>query len=370
MPLPSSAARQIARRASVPSQEITSSGSRAPGDKTPGRLGPGESVESEITGSEAHAYEIVLQNKQFLQVVVEQRRANVAIAVFDPGGKMIRAVDRSRAPVAEFVFLVAEEAGGYRLEVKLSKNESAAGKYELRTKEQPEPRQEDISRAAGEKVLDEAYRLSSEGTAATKRKALEKFNEALPLMRAVGCRELEACAIYGIAQIYITSGEEQKALEYFTQLLPIQRELGDRTGEGSTLTDIGTAHFSLGEARKALEYHNQALPVFRELGDRGLQIAALGNIGSIHDFLGDRQKALGCYKECLRLVESLPDLPVNKRIVVALLNNAGRLSNSLGEEQTALDYYNRALTLSRAIPYPKGRRPDTQLHAFFLQFSG
>ena len=44
-------------------------------------------------------------------------------------------------------------------------------------------------------------------------KALEKYNEALPLKRAVGDRKGEAKTLYNIGSVYDSLGEKQKALE-------------------------------------------------------------------------------------------------------------------------------------------------------------
>src|SRR5262245_55187888 len=82
MPVTDAAAKVIARKVCVPSQQTARSSEIAAGDKVARRLEPGQPVEREITGREVHAYEIVL-DRQFLEVVVDQRTANLAIAVFD-----------------------------------------------------------------------------------------------------------------------------------------------------------------------------------------------------------------------------------------------------------------------------------------------
>ena len=54
-----------------------------------------------------------------------------------------------------------------------------------------------------------------------------------------------------------------KAMEKFNEALPIRRALGDRSGEAATLHNIGLVYDSLGETQKAVEKHNEALPLFR-----------------------------------------------------------------------------------------------------------
>ena len=69
--------------------------------------------------------------------------------------------------------------------------------------------------------------------------------------------------------VYAALGEKQKALEYYNQALPLVRAVGDRAGEAETLEQHrvrSTTH--LGEKQKALDYYNQALPLLRAVGDR------------------------------------------------------------------------------------------------------
>ncbi|MGB9103844.1 MAG: tetratricopeptide repeat protein, partial [Terriglobales bacterium] len=71
-----------------------------------------------------------------------------------------------------------------------------------------------------------------------------------------------------IGLVYSSLGQHQKALEYFQQALPIERAVSDRGGEAMALNNIGAVYWWLGERQKALEYYQQALPVERALGDR------------------------------------------------------------------------------------------------------
>ena len=76
-----------------------------------------------------------------------------------------------------------------------------------------------------------------------------------------GNRSLEATTLHNIGWAYDSLGEKQKALDYYNQALPIARAVGDRSLEATTLRNIGWAYDSLGEKQKALDYYNQALPM-------------------------------------------------------------------------------------------------------------
>jgi CHAT domain-containing protein len=178
-----------------------------------------------------------------------------------------------------------------------------------------------------------------------KQKALEYYNQSLPIWRAVRDRSGEATTLNNTGRVYDTLGENQKALEYFNQALPIYRSIGDRSGEATTLNNIGLVYNSLGEKQKALKYFNQALPIFRAVGDRSSEARALNNIGLSHSGLGERQKALEYYNQALPIWRAVGD----RSGEAIALNNIGGVYTRLDEKQKALEYYNQSLPILRAV---------------------
>ena len=124
-------------------------------------------------------------------------------------------------------------------------------------------------------------------------------------------------------------GVGRRALDYYEQALPIRREVGDRAGEATTLNNIGAVYDGLGRpaagagvlpagaadppggrrpgrrgrhaeqhrracttgwgtGQAALDYYEQALPIRREVGDRAGEATTLNNIGAVYDGLGER----------------------------------------------------------------------------------
>src|SRR5262245_5711607 len=176
-------------------------------------------------------------------------------------------------------------------------------------------------------------------------KALETYNEALPLSRALGDRRGEALILNNIGLAYDLLGEKQKALEKFNEALPLRRAVGDRRGEAYTLNNIGLVYGSLGEAQKALEKFNEALLLRRAVGDRSGEASTLKGIGEVYRSLGEMQKALEKYNEALPLSRAVG----NRRVEAVILNNIGIVYDSLGEMQKALEKYNEAMLISRAV---------------------
>ncbi|HEV8486799.1 MAG TPA: tetratricopeptide repeat protein [Blastocatellia bacterium] len=310
------------------------------------RLEPGPPVERELGGGGTHLYELTLASGQYLRLVVDQRGIDVVVAVFDPGGKQLIEVDSpngSRGP--EAVVLVAKEEGTYRLEVRSLDKAAVAGRYAVWIEELRAARSEDTSRINGERALSEAERLRRERTASSRKKSIEKYQEALPLIRASGSRDREAFTLLGLAAAYSSLGERQTALDHLIQALTIMKELGDRGGEATVLNNMGAIYNLIGEKQKALDHLNQALTIVRERGDRGGEAATLNNMGGIYNTTGEKQKALDCYSQALAIVRSL-----GRRAEEGItLNNIGLVHDSTGEKRKALEYYFQALEIKREV---------------------
>jgi len=175
-------------------------------------------------------------------------------------------------------------------------------------------------------------------------RALEYFKQALPIRRAVDDRRGEATTLNNIGRVYIRLGDLSRALEYYEQALPLLHATGDRAGEATTLNNIGRVYASLGEHDRALEYFEQALPLRRAVGDRVGEATSLNNVGGVYASLGEHGRALEYYGQALLLMRAVGD-PVGEAVT---LNNIGAVYDGLGEHDRALEYYAQALPLRRA----------------------
>ncbi|MEK6324979.1 MAG: tetratricopeptide repeat protein [Acidobacteriota bacterium] len=259
----------------------------------------------------------------------------------------------------------------------------------VRTPLQQDPSQ-NTTKAAAENAFKQGQELRGQGSPASLRKAIEKYEEAVLLFRSIGDRRHESAALYNVGLAYSALGEQQKAIESYNQALTIVKAMGDRDNEATTLHNIGLVYDSLGEKQKALDYYNQALRIRRALGDRRGGAMTLNTIGSLYNSLGERQKALDYYNQALLIARALEDrigeatiltnigpvysafgekqkalefynqaLPIlraagNRRSEAETLNNIGGLYDSLGEKQKALDYYNQALVIARTVGDRRG----------------
>ncbi|MEG4005183.1 CHAT domain-containing protein [Microcoleus sp. Pol11C1] len=138
-----------------------------------------------------------------------------------------------------------------------------------------------------------------------KQKALEYFNQALPLFRAMGDRAKEATTLTNIGLVYSDLGEKQTALDYYKQALDLRQKAGDRRGEALTLNNTGTTYSELGKQQEAEEYFNQALPLFRAVGDRPGEALTLYNMANIKGDRGNLIAALTDIETSIKIIENL-----------------------------------------------------------------
>jgi erythromycin esterase len=99
-------------------------------------LEPGTPLEREMGAGDVHAYQVILDQRQFLRAIVDQRGIDVVVTVIGPNGEKIAEVDATGTDESETVEVVATASGPYRLEIRPWEEEGAAppeaGRYEVR----------------------------------------------------------------------------------------------------------------------------------------------------------------------------------------------------------------------------------------------
>jgi CHAT domain-containing protein/tetratricopeptide (TPR) repeat protein len=313
--------------------------------QTAGKLPTLTDVERELKGGETHSFRITLTSGQFLHALVEQKDIDVMTAVFAPDGKQLT---ESNSPNDRWgnepVLLVASIPGEYRVDVRSPNNKAPAGRYQIKIIASREATPIDKGHAVAQTLFDEARKLRNQQTAASRRTAIEKCEQALPLFEAAGDTYRRALTLMAIGIAYYPLTEYRKALAYFNQTLTLAVSLGDKRLEAGTETFVGGMLDFIGDVGKALEHYHRALKLAREGGWRLAEANALGNMGKIYNDAADWEKALEFYGQALPILASLG----NKEGEANTLNNIGIAYSELGEYLKALDYLKRSLPLHRA----------------------
>ena len=309
-------------------------------------LTPEQSVAREMRGGEQHTYQVKLNAGQYARVVLEQKGIDVVLALSGADGKPILEVDNNLSGTRglEVISVVAEVSGAYVFSVRSLAKDASAGRYEIRIEDLRTATGADHTRVAAERSYVAAAQLQLERTRESRRKAIERYGEALRLMREAGDRRGEAMTLTNIGTIYHFLSEPQKAIEPLHQALPIWRAIGDRHLEAVTLSFNGRVYYALGEPLKALEFYQLALAVMHAVGDQSAEAVALIQIGGVYKLFGEPQKALDHFAQALPLTRAVGD----RRNEAALLNNMGTVYNLLNERHKALLYFQQVLPLARA----------------------
>ena len=313
----------------------------------------GQPVAREMRGGEEHTYQVALNAGQYARVVVEQKGIDLVLSLFGPDGKPLLEVDNNLSGTSglEVVSLAAEVSGSYRFNVRALEKGASPGRYEVRIEDLRIATETDRTRMAAERSYFAAAQLQAERTGESRRKAIERYGEALRLMRNAGDRRGEAMTLTNIGSIYTILGEPQKALQHLDHALAVWHEVGDRHLEALTLSMNAGVYYALGESFKALEYYGLALPVMRAAGDQKGEARTFAQIGTVYRLLSEPQKALDHFAQSLPLYRAVGD----RRNEATVLNNMGTVYNLVNDRPKALHYFDQALAIARAA---KDRRVE------------
>ncbi len=183
------------------------------------------------------------------------------------------------------------------------------------------------------------------------RAALNSWEQALQIYRALKNRYGEGNALGNLGIAYRSLDDYAKAIEYGQQQLAIAREIKNRLGEGRTLGYLGVAYHSLGNSAKAIEYGQQQLAIAREIQDRREEGEALSNLGNFYHRLGNSARAIEYGQQSLAIAREIK----NRRVEGLAVGILGLAYHTLGDYAKAIDYGQQHLAIAREI---KNRRVE------------
>jgi CHAT domain-containing protein len=350
---------------------------------TPRPLTMGAPVSREISVGQTHPYTINVAAGTYLRFLITPQDIKIDSSLF--AGESAKEVGVAHYPSGRglrFVSLVAETAGDYRLEIRLSEKEAKAGRYEVKVEELRPATEQDGIRCAAEKAEFEGlvttfetieairlgisrheealqlwrklgdekgelrmlvYLTTQSKFIGERQKSLEYLQPAIELARKLGDHYQGANMMMAFGEIRYSLGETQKALDAFHQARQIYKSLGKKYGESLAVYDIGVVLLNLGELTNGLSYLNEALPAFETYGDVFKQCLTLHAIGRGHALLGDRQKALGFYNRAVAAARTTQTATVE----AFSLSNLATAYYESGDKQKAFDYFEQSLKLCK-----------------------
>ena len=239
------------------------------------------------------------------------------------------------------------------------------------------------------RLMSEGLQLATEGSPASLRKAIDKFELARGPLKSLNVPAGEGVILCALGIFHTLLEENQKAIESLEQSLPFFHDAGEKRGEGVSLLHLGLLHSKLGEMEKGLDYLKRALLLFHEVGEPQGEATALGVIGSLYMLLGKPEEIINYYNQVLDIsrpeaarksaAAALPALdPVYQLMGVNLMDHPEKAREGIeqllsvsrsfhipraeamallmlglnysfeGEPQKALSYYEQSLSLFRA----------------------
>lgn len=160
-------------------------------------------------------------------------------------------------------------------------------------------------------------------TAMFRDQAIRCYEEALAIAREQGDRQGEGSHLGALGLALVEEGVAKlawrestkdiaapyfrKAIEYYEQALAVARAIDDRPAEGSHLGNLGNAWLLVGDAARAKDLLSQALNILHEIGDYPNEGFHLTNLGRAQHALGEIQAAQQCWREALAIYDTYDD---------------------------------------------------------------
>ncbi len=167
-----------------------------------GHLVLGQPVNSELKRGESHTYNIALKAGEYMRVTVDQQnRTNLSVHALDPSGKIIAEISIAR----ESLWALAETTGDYQIKISAPTIKGSYGPYKIYLEEIADLKTASLT----DQVKVKAHALVFEGDQAVTsrdtrsvRRAIDCFQQALPLWRQLGNLTEEAYTLHELGFSY------------------------------------------------------------------------------------------------------------------------------------------------------------------------
>src|SRR5262245_10723066 len=309
------------------------------------RLELGRPLERMIGGGETQRYRITLSPGLYLRVAITQQGIDVIVTVLDPAGRKVARVDRPNGAYGpENVFVIAEAAGDYTIELRTALKFAAPARYILTATEMREATADDRRRVTAQFAVSEGEELRTSETAGALSQAVEKFGQAAAAWRGLGERYEEAVAIYGRGWSCQSLGDYYNAIHDYRQAASLMESLQDRTGEAQARSALAWAYLYVGENEQGRENFRQALQTYQSMDNLRGQAITIYGIG-LTLATSEPQQALEHYERSLELRRKVGDRPGE----VLTLSAIGMTYDYLGRSEMAVETLQRSLELSQTL---------------------
>ena len=195
-------------------------------------LQPGGSIAKNISGGQTHQYSFSLPANSYSHFVVEQRGADVFLALLDPTGKpLVETYSPIGSQGTENLYFIAVSAGDYSLRIRSVHSTATEGAYTLTMLAARTPSPEDLRRVAAQRDYFDGERLR----ASDLEQSLSRLQKAVQTFSTLGEEREAAIALIGQGRTHNFSGKPQLAQKCFEQSLELFRKVEDKNGQALAL---------------------------------------------------------------------------------------------------------------------------------------
>ena len=305
-----------------------------------------ESISRNITRNQRHIFQLSLQPRQYVHVIVDQKGIDVVVRLLDPNRFLLTERNSPNAKVGpEAVSAVAHTAGFYFVEVCANRSQPANGSYELKIAGPRESTAADEKRVAAELLLMEANRLVRQNARVEANKSLE---QALEIWRDLGDIREEGYALCNIGENYKLLRDFPNAKKYLDQAFLQLGKVQDFSGQANVLIWMGAAHRDLDDKLKALDNYGQALELRVRIGDRWGQAHVHNNVGFLYSEIGEQKKSIENSELAVPIWREVDD----REMELNTLNNIGKANLDLGNLTIAYQTFQMIVDSCSQVPQP------------------
>jgi tetratricopeptide (TPR) repeat protein len=127
-----------------------------------------------------------------------------------------------------------------------------------------------------------------------------RYEEALPIYRAMGTRLGEANCIYSLGDVHHMLDEYPEARVRYEEALPIYRAMGARLGEANCIRSLGDISNEEEKITEAIDLYEQARSIFVSLGLPGRVAGVLNDLANLYDQQMNYPQAIRYYTEAIQ----------------------------------------------------------------------
>lgn len=314
-----------------------------------------------LKAGENHLYSIQLSAGNFLHIKVMQYGIDVIAKASSANKQFAEQFDTPTGELdAEDIYLLSDSSKNYEIEILPAQKYADPGDYVIKIIRNNIASENDKKWMAALAATQKADRFRTKPE--TRQQSITQYESAMAQWAALKDTVQYAGAMRSMGFVYIREKNYEKAVEVFNQLLPLWNQVGDTRSAGFNLLIIGRVYDLQKNYKTSLEYNLKSLEYWIKAKDADQESFVLMNIGNLFAHLSDKQKAIDYFEQAMKKNE-LSERPSIKAVI---LRDYAAAMLSAGENEKAVQLYEQSLKQWQAtVNTPEEVRTAVLLAAYY-----